>query len=1024
MVILPLIIRFQANLMVSQMIESSVIAASAGSGKTYTVTTELLKLIVHSYSKLNDILVTTFTKKAAQEIFERLITRILTCLDSESQLEILKREVAFENLTKEILRDRLYHLIKNQNKLKIQTIDSFLVSIAQNFPADLSLPIGWKVADTWESELLDKKIILETIERIGAKNLRLILPLVFKNKFSSKTFSAIEKELHSLFKDIVLYEKNAWQLSTVEHFTDDPHYNLQEFTQIIQSLVDSGEVNQQLNKSFLTLIQHAQNNEWEDLLSTTLSQKARIGDYSFNRKKLPEKIVPILNSITTHATYKLARSLHEQSIGLGAIYSTFDMCRQELQRESGLLTFNDITLLLSKSQIKEKLNEIYFKLDSKINFVFIDEFQDTSASQWIILNPLVQEILQDNTGRRIFTAVGDSKQAIYGWRGGLHDIFGFIKEQCSNLNEKILAKSYRSEKHIIDFVNQVFTDPVLPNRYTEVRELWKENFNTHVAHSDSDTGRIHISKIEYTRDSTEVLQKRLEKIKEYVESELISNPDSKIGILTRTNTQALSIEKYLKDKNIDASSISSNELSSFVEIQLLISYLTLALHPRDILSYVHLENYLPELVDSKDRKELSRVLLEKIYMVGLCASVQYVFDLLLAKGYPLRCDIEYVLNLAKGLERKRGNEISHFIKILSTAKTQDTALSKINILTIHKSKGLEFDHVIIPFCGGNFFREDDFYLLKEQDSPFESPHAIVKNCKKNARPFIPQIDTLTEQARLMKVSEALCLSYVAITRAKKSLSIILESNTSSDKASLGSLLLNTLNLDIHKDTMYTLGTYPENKSYGDLQDIRTTTVSENMWHKEIPTRPLVINKIDRTEFSQTLPLVSPSRIGTDSLTHTPLYSEVSESSRLGIEIHSVLSKLNKNFLTTEDLMRDAELLLERDNASMECSKIVKNFLQTTAAHDIFLHDENCDRIVITEFSISEIYKNKLYAGRIDRIHLHMRNSIIEKIEIYDYKLGNVNKNEYELQLATYKQLAAIRFKVSSGALKTHLVRVL
>ncbi len=1013
--------------------KSTIITASAGSGKTYSVTTQLLKLLIPNPELCSSILVTTFTKKAAQEIFARLLTRIVSSIQDKKSLETLQNELELPNLSFEDLETSLATIIKHQDELKIQTIDSFFVSLGQIFPIELNIPFQWKISDSWEDE--DRRIesLKKTFKSLGFHNLNLLLPLIFRDQQANNVFSSISKEIDSLSKDVVLTNNEAWGFSFKPYPTSNSISDFDSIKSTLEVLQQENKFSVPALKGYLKLVSNFFEENWEEVLISTISKNIKEENFKYYRKDIPEEVRATLTDIIFTSANKLAVTINNQSKGLGALYSEFTTHSLDMIQDNGILSFQDLTTLLATNRESEELNEIYYRLDCKLDYIFIDEFQDTSAMQWIVLKPLIDEIVINNTEERKFIAVGDPKQAIYGWRGGLSDIFSILKEQFPEIEEKPLFTSYRSSPVIIEAVNKIFERPLLPERFSHISESWQERFITHVAKSEDNKGFVEIIGITTLKDKQLLRNSIHSAIKDVIDLERTASSTSTIGILTRTNTQAIAIERYLNSHNINASSISNNPLTSYYTSQIFISILTLASHPSDELAYQHLLGLreFKEKYGSYRRDQLSIHLKNNIYRLGLGTYLKQI-SVEIKNAEEIEIDIvEHILFLATGLERKNGVDILSLLRILKTSVLPKDKKNLISVLTIHKSKGLEFDHVILPYTADQFHKDQNLRLLKQQPDPFDPPETIVKSCRKDARHFFPQLENIAENMTEASITESLCLAYVAVTRAKRALSILVQSKSTSidEELTLRSLLAKQFEIDLgfESDVPLSLALFGEKNLSTDNKYIASEEVSNIDSSNVVPSEQTNINLFNFPNFvkKKNLAIKSPSQLESDQNIFAQLKSDSSEKDRkfkvLGTEIHQILALIDKRYCKIDDTLDVLESL--RDQFSANSLEIIKEFIQSPVGAELFVSTNQTDiETIYTEFPIRRIIGNELFSGRIDR--LEMIESNRQKITIYDFKLENIDGENSSKQMLTYKNLIASQLKIPEESVTCKLISIL
>jgi len=509
-----------------------------------------------------------------------------------------------------------------------------------------------------------------------------------------------------------------------------------------------------------------------------------------------------------HALSVLGAIRSKQNIAAYEILAIYDKCLNRLKQQRRVVTFSDISERLAawmksivekheESQSKEPLPElesIAHRMDSPIDHLLLDEFQDTSPAQWQILKPFAEAIVANqnrNKKRTSFFCVGDTKQAIYAWRGGVSEIFESVGEQIQNIHNEKLAESYRSSPVIMKFVNEVFRGLARhPNYLSDDEAKAPEGF-THPA-IDQWVNRYFIDHSTQRRELPGVVEiwnaQERESEVEGEESfysidddiadaiaDLHRRSDSiTIGVLTRTNTDVAKLISLLKDRGVEASQEGGNPLVDTAPVLVVYSALQLAEHPGDSLAYFHvmnspLKSYWDEEV-AKDPVQISCTLRAKLDAIGFGATVS-----LLVNHIAPECterDQERLLQLvdqAYRFDAAEQSQINEFLDRIESTRVALPGESKVRVMTIHQSKGLEFDAVFIPALDQQIVKQSA-KLIAMRATRTGPPIAIMRSVSKELRMYLPiEWRIACQEAMTQQLGEALCLFYVALTRARNAL---------------------------------------------------------------------------------------------------------------------------------------------------------------------------------------------------------------------------------------------------------------
>jgi ATP-dependent exoDNAse (exonuclease V) beta subunit len=455
---------------------NSLISASAGSGKTYQLTNRFLALLLDEVP-VDQILATTFTRKASGEILQRIVLRLAKAAAHGEGCHELDQLTARSTVTRATCLRLLPGVTRNLHRLQVSTLDSFFARIARSYSLDLGIPPGWTIADDLDDGLLRDRAIDEVLRDDSDRDLPTVLNLLTKGEASrgiSELLRGTVDELYDLFRET---DSAAW--------TSVPRGKPLETSQLAAVLdqlrtIDLSD-NNRLRKARDGDYVAACNENWDDFVAKGLAPKIIDGSCLYYRKNIDPALVAAYRPLIQHARAILVGRIAMQTEGTYQLLERFDRRYQQLKRERRALRFDDITHRLARwSQLKE-VERLSFRLDSRVNHLLLDEFQDTALAQWHVLSPFARYVTRPEPERSFF-CVGDVKQAIYGWRGGNAQIFTVLADQLHAIQCQHLEKSYRSSPAIIDTTNRVFQGmrrhPALDREQVAVCQ-WSDQFPDH-----------------------------------------------------------------------------------------------------------------------------------------------------------------------------------------------------------------------------------------------------------------------------------------------------------------------------------------------------------------------------------------------------------------------------------------------------------------------------------------------------------------------------------------------------------------
>jgi ATP-dependent exoDNAse (exonuclease V) beta subunit len=631
------------------MIEESkkfvVYKSSAGSGKTFTLVREYLKIVLQNPERFRQVLAITFTNKAANEMKERVVRNLIFLTDPEQNrgqdaIKFLLPQLAVElNLSEQQISSRasvvLRLIMHHYSEFAISTIDSFTHRVIRTFAHDLKIPMNFEVeldADTILSQAVDL-----LISQVGSNDqlTRVMVDFVEKKAGDEQSWQ-IEKDLNE-FGSALLSESSISALEEIRQYElgtfMQVRSRLQEWKSVWENtirklatraveLIKSEGLTAgsfiQKTSSILVYLQNVANGNFEKIRPNSYARKSlETGEWispkappadlaAFDR--IVTEVLPIGTRIFDMLTNDLARySLY--NLLLNQLFSTALL--SEIEKALNALCLDNNKLLISEFNrriagvVKEQPAPfIYERLGEKYHHYLIDEFQDTSILQWHNLLPLVENSL---ASAWLNLVVGDAKQAIYRWRSGDAEQFGLLphllkdkpdplldsREQAlvSQYKEETLALNHRSSPVIVDFNNRLFTciAPALPGNYGEVF-----NHAVQQAAKTDKPGMVRIEKVIVSEEDDRKYEDFVhEKILAIIgELEADNFPLKDVAILCRENKKASRIAAFLIRSGIPVISSESLLLTQSEQVNFLVAWMRHLIDRTDGIQMAHILRYL------------------------------------------------------------------------------------------------------------------------------------------------------------------------------------------------------------------------------------------------------------------------------------------------------------------------------------------------------------------------------------------------------------------------------------------------
>lgn len=991
--------------------------ASAGTGKTFQLAMRVAGMLLTGVAP-RDILCLTFTKKATAEMKERIIKFINSMAEntaSESEIEFitpLMKQYA-EKLNEEfspafiqqkavIARNNLF---AHFSELNIKTIDSFNNTILRIFPFEA----GFRPDFNMESDEVISQIKTEAFYNIIAKilddkqwkevldkihpvleipTIRLINTLQVYADYTVNNILKLEKSV-----------KNAPDVKAINKMLDDALDLQKEIPELCQKFMKTFDVDN-LNVNQTKSYEKLNTNKIAEIIKNNLIKAENLSEatsfkdkYDFTNKqydiqaKIRQKIQEyyiLQGDITISLALKLGDMLYAKT--------------KEIKKEKNVLTYNDISeevyYMLSYEFSNIDKNYLYFRLDGRINHLLIDEFQDTSISQWLTLQPLAEEAMagigqHDKIGS--FFYVGDPKQNIYRFRDGSSSLFRTLLNEYKNkLISQTLDTNYRSGSNIVEFVNKISQDI-----YKSDKELFSIfNINQKSAEKNGE-GYVEVTHAEDEKGSEHKYYQvyTLEKIEKCLKA---GYNYKDIAVLTVSNDHGAALIDFLESKDIPVQVETSAKLTES-NVFKIISALAYFIETDDYFSYFTYAYTYPkaqnmtQLEDSLNlQKDMARIkkYIENMKDYSIFEKILYLVDKLdLQSRFNSSPDLYAVLDIMEQSAYGEKN-IHKFIEQIHKTAYDKQSLSSdkknaVTVMTIHKSKGLQFPVVILP----NLTRkmelqagQKNYFFISENDEFGSSSLCYVYNKEiKNFIQHTKAIENMENETKLI-MQDNVNMLYVAMTRAEQALFI---------------------NCEYFKDEPKNLSQYisqfiPDNITLGTLK----ASIKEEVREKESIKINVEINKEKTFGVEQAYFEVDNKE--------TISY----EATLLGSCLHAGLNMLEYN-----------------SEASLISAK--KHIL----AHYGALISEDKMNTIISQ--LSSVYNNKnwqkLFSGRVFKErHIGINNSLYavdiysefdDKIILMDYKTGVIDEdrlNDYSDKMRKY---ASILQKVYNKNVETYIFHI-
>lgn len=901
----------------------NIFKASAGSGKTHTLSKTYLDLLLKADSKTayRNILAVTFTNKATEEMKERIL-----------------RDLAEEGKTNPRAREILINLLHDYGSFSVSTIDKFFQQALRAFSRELGSSGNYQI------ELDKASLTKEAMDRV-------LDDLTEKDKdllgwFTKQLETALDNG-ESFHLESSLYEMAEEFGDVNEKFTYDKK-KLTELKEKCKEIVDTFHKDVYENALCIDtttwgktaakgLAQYAgAQTKYKDSVkaanATTLAKLAETAGC--------EAMYALMNPQGRRwKEYRTARMVEKVIFTLG-LAEEFYSKLVIIEEEKGVISLDESTSLLRDIIDGSDAPFIYEKLGVRFNHFLLDEFQDTSVVQWENFKPLLANSVSEGYSNII---VGDVKQSIYRWRNSDWNLLD--KEIEENFKGKVkvitLKENWRSTQSIVDFNNEFFTFAAdnlgLSNIYADVKQEAKVE--------DSQEGCVTV----------DFCEDELEMIDGYIEQAVAAGAKmSDMAILLRTNGEGKKVAEYLLSKGYSVISDDSLDLKSSLIIRKIVSYLHSLCNNSDSLN-----TYLSESLEIDSEREYHS-LLDLVDGVIKDLSETHPDEI---KGQTLF--IQSFMDDILEWTSIHGNDLRQYLKHWEESKiaiSSPNDPNAIRITTVHKSKGLAFPIVIFPFAEKvGLFKEDTLWCHLDSDAEmgesFNSIFPVVLGKSSGDSFFSESLKNEMEMQRI----DNLNIFYVCLTRARKEMHIIAKNPPKSLIDGKSS----------PNDLSQLLYLYCEQNGY--------TFGSPYRWNEASKKEDSEIEEFDAEYETYGMNPEACSKRFVASSDAWDYFSEegIGQSKRLrGIEQHALLSRIRTSDDAPEVLRsiepQTRELLLERISAHSEWFSPELKTLNEVAIIDSFGNTNRPDRVLVDEegrvtvidFKFGE--EDEKYSGQVRR----------------------------------------------------------
>ena len=967
-------------------------------------------------------------------------------------------------------------LIHNYNYFHVQTIDTFFQSVLRNLARELDLTANLRIGlNDYQVEQQAVDELIESLEDTD-KLLFWIMEYIKENIADDKGWNVIGQIKsfgEHIFRDY--YKENADKLSErmaedgffegfKEKMKNIKKKAKEQFDEIAASFFDALEeggysADDLSGKtrgiwSYFNKIKNGKYSD-DDLLNLTFTKcmespdnwvkKADVKNHTDLYQQVSSVLYPILQFSEQHRPtlvkmYKSA-DLTVKHLNQLRLLGSIDKKVRTMNQEANRFLLSDTQTLLHSLIQDSDSPFIFEKIGTQLNHVMIDEFQDTSTIQWKNFKVLLEETMsREDAGNLI---VGDVKQSIYRWRSGDWRLLNNIESEFINpkkqLDIETLDTNYRSDRNVIDFNNAFFVEAA-KQEYKNLKEAMPEEAQQLLnAYADVEQkvpankraqGYVEIKLLKTQEDEDtadestgkgkgeRMMQLCLETVDKLVARGV---PTNKIAILVRNNQTIQDIAEYfMNHSDYEMVSDEAFRLDASQAVQTLVTALHYLMHPNDDIARATLLKYALTYLDSEELvTQLTSNRQEYLEIPLLDLTERLFTEFRLGEVEDMKAQSAYVCAFYDKLNAflaDNSSDIEAFLQEwdanLHGKSIHCDGTDGIRLLTIHKSKGLEYDHVIMPYCDWQLEKSNTIWCTPQEEPYNELPLVPVDFSAGQMKQSIYEPDYHHEH--LQNMVDNLNLLYVAFTRAGHNLYVFGKRATQNYRSSIIELSLDQVAEKLKK-AQESISPLAEDKEvpveiHGLGTDSKTSDIVFTYGEPYIPKQKVVMEmKLNSNVFtlpsemmeteiivSSKMPEFKQSNKSRDLI----VGDEEEEQQKYYIKMGTVLHSLFSTIRTHDDIdgaLKQLELdgMLYDENISKEkVREMIRKRLESDKVNDWF-----SDRWeIFNECSIISMNKGKMEVHRPDRVMKDENETIV-----VDFKFGKP-RQEYHDQVKGYMDL--------------------
>lgn len=802
------------------MLAHEIITASAGSGKTWSLVVRYIRLLAMGVEP-RAIIALTFSRKAAGEFFSAILHRLAEGALTDAGAARLARDAEAPHCKRTDFVRLLAALVREMPLLTLGTMDSFFVRIARSFPLELGLAGDFAILDDHRAGIEQQRVLQRVfapgkLQEAGRRE--------FLAAFQQATFGREEVRLKRLIAEFIDNWQGYYLQAPQERRWGNPAVIWRDgftrpaaetnwadlVTAARRAVGSSSDITDKQRPVLVKLLEGLESHTFgtpvdkdvkgtlEKLLELLPDLAAGGAVVTLNRVKatLHPPLSQALHTLTARFVHDTLLVCLHQTRGIYSILALYDEQYHAAVRRQGRLTFQDVQYILSGdlSATDDTLagasrEDIDYRLDARFSHWLLDEFQDTSRIQWRVLHNLCDEAIQDTEGTRSFFAVGDEKQSIFTWRGAEPELFGeLLRHYGEAIKVRPLSHSQRSGPAVIAQVNRLCGDTAklagLPGLAGgAARWSWQEHTTAHPQR----TGCAAV--IEVPDDDAEEEDSVWLACADLLKEIQPLRRGLTCAVLCHRNARAAEIADLLRTHS-GMEVVCESDVSIATDNPAAAAFLSLikaAAHPADQFAWQHVvmsplgEVMAARWPDTEGRTAHSRQMarrgvftaevLAQITADGFEKTLRVWLERLLQSLPALdsfsRGRLEELCRAAQAFDADGSRDVDEFIAFAESRHVRESSCAgAVQVMTLHKSKGLTFDIVILPDLHDGKMYQHRHSIGTGRDE-LQAIEWITQLPGKDIAAADSTLAAALEQQEAKQWRERLAQLYVAVTRARR-----------------------------------------------------------------------------------------------------------------------------------------------------------------------------------------------------------------------------------------------------------------